>query len=183
MRLFSLATLLIFLAPPAVAESGHGGNSPYAGEELRAIKSLSTADLEELRRGGGWGLAKPAELNGVPGPAHLLELRDEIPLEPGQVDALQALFEEMRAAAIEEDERYIAAEEELEQAFRAGGLDETRLDGLLSEIGNRRAALRYVHLSAHLEAAELLTRHQIARYNLLRGYADPASDGHQGHRH
>ena len=70
------ALVLCAVASPLVAQDH--GHSPYAGLEAREIKSLSEADIEELRRGGGWGLALPAELNGVPGPAHLLELRDEI---------------------------------------------------------------------------------------------------------
>jgi hypothetical protein len=49
--------------------------------QSRAIKSLSDNDINELRRGGGWGLALAAELNGMPGPAHLLELKDKIPLD------------------------------------------------------------------------------------------------------
>jgi hypothetical protein len=51
----------------------------------RAIKSLSDADIKALRRGEGWGLALPAELNGMPGPAHLLELKDQIPLSQYQI--------------------------------------------------------------------------------------------------
>ena len=53
------------------ARSQHAHNSEYVGEERRQIKSLSDDDISELRQGGGWGLAKAAELNGVPGPAHL----------------------------------------------------------------------------------------------------------------
>ena len=45
--------------------------SPYAGQENRQIKSLSANDIQELKRGGGWGLAKAAELNGLPGPAQV----------------------------------------------------------------------------------------------------------------
>ena len=29
---------------------------------------------DELLAGGGWGFALPAELNGLPGPRHVLEL-------------------------------------------------------------------------------------------------------------
>ena len=35
--------------------------SKYVGEENRKIKSLSPDDVEELKKGGGWGLAKAAE--------------------------------------------------------------------------------------------------------------------------
>lgn len=56
----------------ALAQHNHGADSPYTGMQDRAIKSLSDADIRELRRGGGWGHALPAEINGMPGPAHLL---------------------------------------------------------------------------------------------------------------
>lgn len=92
--------LVAALAGPAAAQHGPAPQSPYAGEEARTVKSLSADDIAELRRGGGWGLAKAAELNGVPGPAHLLELKDEIPLTPEQVTLLEDIVEEMRAAAI-----------------------------------------------------------------------------------
>ncbi|MBT3972460.1 MAG: hypothetical protein HOE99_01485, partial [Acidiferrobacteraceae bacterium] len=58
--------------------TAHGGSivaSPYVGQETRVIKSLSAEDIDDLINGRGWGLAKPAELNGVPGPAHLLEMQ------------------------------------------------------------------------------------------------------------
>ncbi len=42
-------------------------HSQYSGQEQRAINSLSQEDITELARGGGWGMAKVAELNGLPG--------------------------------------------------------------------------------------------------------------------
>ena len=43
-------------------------------------------------------------------------------------------------------------------------------------------ALRYVHLAAHLKTLPLLTHDQIARYNVLRGYAgDPCANPPEGH--
>ena len=65
--------------------------SPYAGEEARVIKSLSAKDIDDLLNGRGWGLAKSAELNGVPGPAHLLEMKSEIGLSSEQVSAIKAI--------------------------------------------------------------------------------------------
>ena len=156
--------------------------SPYAGQESRPIKSLSAEDLAELRRGGGWGLARAAELNGMPGPAHLLELKDRIPLTAGQATAISAIFRDMRAAAIAEGNRLISREEALETAFRNGGVTDRSLQELLSEIGQARTALRYVHLAAHLKTLPLLTHDQIARYNVLRGYTgDPCANPPKGH--
>ena len=167
------ALVAAWAGPAAGQHPGHGMApiSPYAGEERRPIKSLSADDVAELRRGGGWGFAKAAELNGVPGPAHLLELQDAIPLTREQVTRLQAIFAEMQEAAIAEGERLIAAEAALEAAFRDRTVTETSLRGLLAAIEASRAELRFVHLRAHLAASELLGAAQIARYAALRGYA------------
>lgn len=72
----SLIALPILIAAFAAqaAETNHSRASKYAGQQKRLIKSLSPGDIAELRRGGGWGLAKAAELNGLPGPAHLLDM-------------------------------------------------------------------------------------------------------------
>jgi hypothetical protein len=169
---------LITLVPTIVTAqtpSDHAA-SPYAGEETRAIKSLSAEDIAELRRGGGWGLAKAAELNGIPGPAHLLELKDDIPLTPDQVSAIQAIFEPMRQAAITEGERLIALEQALEDAFRSHSVTDDSLRRMLADIEESRAALRYIHLATHLTTPTILTAEQITRYNALRGYgSDPCT--------
>lgn len=155
---------------PALAQSGDGHHSHYAGEHRRAIKSLSAEDIGELRRGGGWGLAKAAELNGVPGPAHLLELADEIGLSPDQMERITAIHDRMRARAKAEGERLIVLEERLEEHFRERTISDGVLRELLSKIAAVRAELRYVHLAAHLETPAILTGEQVARYRVLRGY-------------
>lgn len=73
--------------------------SEYIGQENRYIKSLSMEDIEELRAGKGWGLAKVAELNGVPGPGHVLDMADEISLTDIQEEKIAALFEKMNKQA------------------------------------------------------------------------------------
>jgi hypothetical protein len=150
--------------------------------QSRAVKSLSDADIKELRRGGGWGLALAAELNGMPGPAHLLELKDKIPLTQDQVAKTQVLFDDMRKAAITTGERLIAAETALELAFARGTVDEASLRGLLSEAEAARTALRFIHLSQHYKTVQYLQPEQIKRYNVLRGYAeDPCKNVPAGH--
>ena len=151
------------------------------------MKSLSPEDIAELRRGGGWGLARTAELNGMPGPVHLLEFKDEIPLTSEQVEVITAIYERMRAKAIAEGERFLAGEEALEKAFRARTVTEESLRETLGEIERSRARLRFIHLVAHLETPDLLTDEQIARYATLRGYGthrgDAAHGGHGQDRH
>lgn len=166
----SLALALALGPVDAPAQDELRQASSYAGLKTRAIKSLSEADIDELRRGGGWSLALAAELNGVPGPAHLLELRDEIPLTVDQVAALQTIFSQMQAEAIAAGGRLIAAEQAIEAAFRAADLGDARLRSLIAEAEAARAALRFTHLSRHLSTRTLLTEGQIVRYNALRGY-------------
>lgn len=188
MRIVLAAAVLVSaLAAPAAAQHDHHGSapapgSPDAGREARAIQSLSDDDIAELRRGGGWGLARAAELNGVPGPAHLLELRDDIPLTAAQVRRLEALFAAMRAAAKAEGERLIAAEAALDAAFRDGTVSEASLRDLVAAVEASRAELRFIHLRAHLATPDLLSDAQIARYNALRGDAvDAGAAAPAGH--
>lgn len=170
-------------AAPAIAQDhARGDAQPYAGFESREIAGLSQDDIGELRRGGGWGLALPAELNGKPGPAHLLELKEELALSDAQVEAIEAIFAEMKAEAIATGERLIAAERALSDAFADDDLTEARLVARLAESEAARADLRRIHLARHLETPPLLSARQIERYNVLRGYADdPCLSVPEGH--
>lgn len=173
MKIFAL--LAVFALFPASAFSQAAGTvpkSPYAGQEARDIKSLSADDIAELRRGGGWGLAKAAELNGIPGPAHVLDLKPELGLTTQQIAAIEAGFGKMRSAAMAEGERLIGLEYKLEEKFRNRSVTDTSLRQSLDEIEHSRQALRLIHLSAHLTTPPLLTPEQVKRYAELRGYAD-----------
>jgi hypothetical protein len=172
--LLRTALALLALAPAGVqAQSA----SPYAGLESRQIKSLSVEDIAELRKGAGWGLALPAELNGVPGPSHLLALKDEIGLSPDQVASIEAIYSAMKSEAIPAGEKFIAAEEAIEQAFERGELNGQQLRMLIDNAAAARADLRFVHLSRHLSTPPLLAEEQIERYKSLRGYASSSPQG------
>jgi hypothetical protein len=178
-----IAFLTMLLWPVPMFAQDHAAHSAYAGLETREIKTLSDADLEDLRRGAGWGLALSAELNGVPGPAHLLELKDQIGLSTEQVAAIEAIFDAMQREAQEAGQRFIEAEAAIEAAFRAGDLGSEDLRAMIDASAAARAELRFIHLVRHLETPPLLTEGQIARYNELRGYGagspcDAVPDGH-----
>lgn len=181
MKRIILMTALLW--PVAAAAQDHTAHSAYAGLESREIKTLSDADLNDLRRGAGWGLALSAELNGVPGPAHLLELKDQIGLSREQVAAIEAIFYAMQREAQEAGHRFIAAEAAIEAAFRAGDLGSEDLRALIDASAAARAELRFIHLVRHLETPPLLSPEQIAQYNALRGYGetDPCSSVPEGH--
>ena len=156
----------------------HGAVSqPYAGQETRQISSLSAEDIDELEKGAGWGLAKPAELNGYPGPAHVLEFEDKLDLTSVQKQAIEASFEAMKAKARELGVALIEAEKALDDAFAKQTITPSLLQERLNQSEDIRAALRNVHLAAHVEITPLLTESQLAQYAELRGYAE----GHAGH--
>ena len=164
--------------------AGHAARSPYADEAGREIASLSVEDVEQLRRGAGWGLARSAELNGMPGPIHLLELAEPLGLDEGQVERIRALYESMRAEAIPAGEALIEREAELDALFRTGEVDEASLREAVDAAGEARSRLRHVHLAAHLATPALLTDTQRRRYDELRGYtdgADPCASVPPGH--
>lgn len=150
--------------------------SPYAGQELRSIKSLSAEEIESLKSGGGMGFAILAELNHYPGPKHVLELADAIDLTPSQLVETEALFEEMRLNAVSLGEELLEAEMGLDQDFEGAEISPESLESALFEIGRIRAQLRYVHLEAHLRQQRLLTAEQIAKYDEVRGYRGAAHD-------
>ena len=56
------------------------------------------------------GLALPAELNGYPGPSHVLENADALGLSAEQREHTKGLFEAMKAEAVPVGERLIEQE-------------------------------------------------------------------------
>jgi hypothetical protein len=170
-----LAALVVSLAAltAQAADGPDHAHSKYAGQETRTIKSLSPGDIAELRRGGGWGLAKAAELNGMPGPAHLLELKDTIALDAAQVSAINSVYAGMKSRAIELGEKLIGLERDLEGQFRNRTVSDATLRASLGAIAETRKELRYTHLAAHLETPKILSEDQIKAYNAKRGYANP----------
>ncbi|MBY3177611.1 hypothetical protein HFO27_23730 [Rhizobium leguminosarum] len=166
------AIAVVLLSSPAFASEQHRHHtaSPYTDETGRQIKSLSEADIDELLRGGGWGLAKPAELNGYPGPSHLLSMKDEIGLTQEQVHRVDSIFADMQRQAAELGKRYVVAERELDDAFSKRTVMQDQLVAQITKSDALRSRLRFVHLAAHLEVTAILTPEQIAKYNELRGY-------------
>jgi len=175
-----IAAAAIILALTALeSDAKEKANSPYAGQEKRQIKSLSAKDVDDLLNGRGWGLAKAAELNGMPGPAHILEMADQINLDKNQSAAINSLFKKMKAKAIEFGTKLVQLEKELNLMFANKSITQKTLSIQLDKIAKVRSKLRQVHLETHLKTPAILTRHQIVTYNQLRGYTGGV--GHSGH--
>ena len=170
MRTMTFIISGLFLAATYSAEAAEDTKSPYAGQQKRVIKSLSAQDVDDLLNGRGWGLAKAAELNGVPGPSHLLELKDKIGLTDKQVAQIGSLFVTMKDRASGQGRKLVDLEAALNKAFAEGNVEAGWLATMLDKISRVRRDLRYTHLSTHLETPAILTPKQITHYNKLRGY-------------
>ena len=178
--LISFSIVVCFASPILLAQQIL--QSEYVGQERRLIKSLSADDIIELRNGRGWGLAKAAELNGVPGPAHLLELKDDIPLTQEQVRIIKTIFDDMKSVATIHGEKLIELETRLEDGFSRGTITDEILRVSLDDIADTLSDLRYIHLSTHLRMRTILSNDQIDAYNSLRGYSqDPCAVIPSGH--
>ena len=155
---------------------------PYAGLQARAVKALSDQQIADLRAGRGMGLALAAELNGYPGPLHVLEHADALGLSPSQRERTQGLFDAMKAEAVPLGERLIREEAELARLFATKAVQPATLDAATYAIGATQGALRAAHLRYHLAMADVLTPEQVRRYAELRGYG-AGNGGAQGHGH
>jgi hypothetical protein len=169
------AVALVLAFGSAVAQT------PYAGMQARSIKALSDQQIADLRAGRGMGLALAAELNGYPGPSHLLELADRIGLSDAQRTSTRAMFEAMKAETIPIGERIIAQEAALDKLFADHAITPEKLGAATAEIGTTQAELRAAHLKYHLSTVEMLQPSQIQQYTALRGYGDDAHPHHHHH--
>jgi Spy/CpxP family protein refolding chaperone len=177
MNRLSLLVLIAF-APAALAQS----QQPYAGLEGRSIKALSEQQIADLRAGRGMGLALAAELNGYPGPMHVLELADALDLSGQQRAKIQELFAAMKAEAIPLGERLIAQEADLDKAFAGKTITAASLAASTGAIGATHGALRQTHLKYHLFTLEVLTPVQLQRYAEFRGYGRGVQHPHGRHQ-
>jgi Spy/CpxP family protein refolding chaperone len=150
------------------ARSGH--TSDYADRPDSGIAALTPEEIEGLLAGEGMGMALPAELNGYPGPRHVLDMAEDLDLTEEQRGAVEAVFSEMHAAALASGETIVALERELDEEFSTGAITEGRLEELLWAIAEERTALRANHLRAHLRLVPILSPAQIQEYSRLRGY-------------
>ena len=174
--------------PSPRSTSGSVISSPYTGQETRKIKALSPQVIDDLLAGAGTpfgGMAKPAELNGYPGPRHVLDAVEvgDLEVSAQQLKKIESLYEAMRSDAIgigkEIIELETAVDDTLSQRIITGEL----LKENILESGRLYGRLRLVHLEAHLSMVAILTPHQVKQYNKLRGYitGNPCDNIPQGH--
>ena len=172
-----VVAILAGLSSNALAQSAQ----PYSGMQNRSIKALSDQQVADLKAGRGMGLALAAELNGYPGPSHLVELSDQLGLTSIQLSNLKGMFDAMRSETIPIGEELVAQEEELDRLFAENVISEQQLKAATENIGETQARLRNVHLRYHLRTRALLQPSQIRRYAELRGYGADQAPVHHKH--
>jgi hypothetical protein len=171
----------LFVAAVVLTFGSAVAQTPYAGLQTRSIKALSDQQIADLRAGRGMGLALAAELNGYPGPSHLLELADKLGLSDAQRSSARSMFEAMKAETVPIGERLIAQEAALDRLFAAHIITPEKSSAATTEIGATQAELRAAHLKYHLSTVAMLEPSQIQQYSVLRGYDDSDSQKHHHH--
>jgi hypothetical protein len=129
------------------------------------------------------GLALPAELNGYPGPSHVLENADALALTVEQRERTKALFEAMKAEAIPVGAQLIEQEARLDRLFAERRITPTGLTTATAEIGATQGKLRETHLKYHLAMMTVLSAGQVEKYQALRGYTSTDASVHHDHKH
>ena len=176
MKSLAAAICLSFLAQVAFAQS------PYAGMQTRTIKALSDQQIGDLKAGRGMGLALPAELNGYPGPVHVLELADQLRLSAEQKARIKDLFDSMKAEAVPLGAKLLEQEAALDQQFANHSVTAESLKATTAQIGVTQAELRNTHLKYHLQTAAILSAEQMQHYSMLRGYGSEPMQHHHDMR-
>jgi hypothetical protein len=179
MKSLIAAVVAVGLGGAALARHQHG--STYSSLQQRSIKSLSNEQIADLRAGRGMGLALAAELNGYPGPAHVLELADKLELTPDQRANVQALFDSMKAEAIPLGTKLIAQERDLDSQFAGHTVWPDSLREATAAAAATQGELRDTHLKYHLATIKVLTTAQMQKYAQLRGYGN--SEHQMMHHH
>ena len=159
--------------------------SPYRDLADRPIKAMSPEKIDALNTGKGAGYALVAELNGYPGPRHVLDMASELALTENQLSTTRDLFSRMQAEAIRLGKSIIIGERQLEELFRARKISEAEMFRLTEDIAKTESRLRATHLKYHLAMVNILSNEQVIAYDRLRGY-HPAGGKHQpgtGHFH
>src|SRR5205807_4645347 len=140
MKSLITASCLSFMVQVAFAQS------PYAGMQTRSIKALSDQQIADLKSGRGMGLALAAELNGYPGPVHVLELVDKLNLSADQRASVQRLFDSMKAEALPLGAKLLEQEADLDKQFATHTVTPDSLKASTAAVAATQGALRETHL-------------------------------------
>ena len=172
----SVASLVVFIH---IKTADRVTQSPYNSQLSSPVRGLSAQEVDDLLNGRGSGYARMAELNSYPGPAHVLELREQLELSAKQVQRIKTVFQKMNREAKEIGQEIVEREQELSAAFANNDITPAELQPQTQLLAELYGGLRTTHLEAHLEVTPMLSPEQISAYNTLRGYT--GGEAHNSH--
>ncbi len=132
-------------------------------------------DKDVLENAQGGGMGSYADLNGYPGPKHILDMQNKLGLSDDQLKQIEAIMDEMTEMARAKGEMIVGKEESLNGLFKSRQATEETVKRLSAQIGQLRGELRAIHLVAHIQAEQVLTKEQTAKYNAIRHKTDDTS--------
>ncbi len=175
----SVRTWLVVAVALAGTSPAFAQESPYVEHQARPIKALSAEQVQDYVDGKGMGFALAAELNGYPGPRHVIDMNDELGTDAERMRKMEAIFARMQERAKGLGEQIVALERRLDTAFKERRVTSSELEAILGKLGALNGEVRFAHLDAHIEVTALLTDQEIGTYQRLRGYAETAGEGHR----
>lgn len=156
---------VIALAQPA--SPINPGGSPEAASlhaaDTSIPRGLCVAEVEALRSGYDMGGARTADGVGLPSPARAIELADELTLNLGQIEAINAVHNVVLVEGQRLGRAILEQESKLDSVFTGDPRDWT-VRPIVLEIGRLQTELRYVHLRARMRMKDILSLTQQARY-------------------
>ena len=180
---FSLVASLVVLSSRFGYTQPQPSNlSPYATQLDSPIRGLTTLEVNDLLNGRGAGYARMAELNGYPGPRHILDLNRELKLSSNQILQIETVFKQMQTDAKGVGQQIVNLEKQLSTAFASDKINETEMQTNIEELGKLYSQFRAIHLMAHLQIKPLLKPEQIDDYNKLRGYSSTSEQSKSIHQ-
>jgi hypothetical protein len=163
----AMATAILLLSCIAAAQAA---DSPHVGQEKRVAKGQSEKEAGDYLGGRGTDLSKVAEMNGYPGPGHVLEETQKLGLSAKQLEKTQRVYDSMTHSASRIGKAILHKEAELASLFAEQKATPENTERLLKELANLQADLRMVHLNGHLSMRQILSKPQIEKYSQVRGF-------------
>lgn len=124
-------------------------------------------DKEALLKGEGAGQFVAAEQTKYPTPEKVLAFKEQLGLTKLQIKKIEELMQNLPVSAQVKGQEIVEAEEDLNQAFAAGTINDKTLRAKVEKIGKLRSELRFGYLQVCLKVKQILSSNQIERYKEL----------------
>jgi Spy/CpxP family protein refolding chaperone len=117
-------------------------------------------DKDQLLKGDPAGQTAAVEKSGFPSPQKIVSLKEQLGLTKDQLRKMDEMLTNLPISAKVKGEEIIEAEEELNNYFESGSINEKTLRTKLERIGKMRADLRFIHLQVYIKEKQILSAKQ-----------------------